>query len=209
MNRNEYINSLFPSDNVLHHVAESISQVGLPPMSVKPDLGRLLTILTSASQTEKALEIGTFGGYSAICIARGLPSHGSLISLEVRQEHAQLARENLRQAGMDEKVEIVVGSALESLKMLIENGERFGLIFIDADKPNYPAYLDCACRLAKPGTLIIADNVLLQDRVLDADNHSPSPEAVRKFNQSLVSAQNLISTILPVHDGFAIACVRE
>ncbi|GMA63189.1 O-methyltransferase [Alicyclobacillus fastidiosus] len=209
MNRAEYIERLFPADPILCQTVESISQAGLPAMSVKPELGKLLTIFVATTGAKRVLEIGTYGGYSAICLARGLAADGSVTSLEVREEHARLAEANIARAGLTSRVEILLGDALTSLRTLAEGGSTFDVVFIDADKPNYPQYLEYALSMSVPGTVLIADNVLLRDRVLDESNQSPSPVAVRAFNQTWMSHPRLDATILSAHDGFAIARVRN
>ncbi|MFD1675168.1 O-methyltransferase [Alicyclobacillus fodiniaquatilis] len=209
MTREEYIQSLAQTDPILESVEATLKKAGLPPMFVNPDLGRLLTVLVASTRAQHVLEIGTFGGYSAICLARGLTATGRLISLEQKPEHAEIAKHHIADAGLSEQIEIIVGEAVDSLDTLHTAGHQFDVIFIDADKPNYPNYLQRALALAKPGTLIVADNVLLRDKVLDMTNDNPSPRAVRSFNQTFMNHPLLISTILPVHDGFAVACVRE
>lgn len=209
MTREEYIQSLAQTDPILEYVEATLKEADLPPMFINPDLGRLLTVLVTSTRAQRVLEIGTFGGYSAICLARGLTPTGKLISLEQRPEHADLAKQNIAHAGLSEQVEIIIGEAVASLAKLDTAGDQFDIIFIDADKPNYPTYLQSALTLAKPGTLIVADNVLLRDKVLDMTNDNLSPRAMRAFNQTFMNHPLLISTILPVHDGFAVACVRE
>lgn len=209
LNRHEYVDSLLPTDPILQQVEQSIRDSSLPAMSVRPALGRLLTILIESSRVRQALEIGTYAGYSAICMARGLPSDGLLTSLEVRPEHASLARHNLSIAGLLEKVRIIEGTATDSLDVLTHEQARFDLVFIDADKPNYPAYLNKALELLRPGGLIVADNVLLQDRVIDMNDENPSPKAVRAFNHHFMTHPSLIGAVLPLYDGFAIGLVRR
>ncbi|WP_236026037.1 O-methyltransferase [Alicyclobacillus suci] len=208
MNRTEYVERLLPADPILCSTVQSIAQAGLPSMSVKPDLGKLLTILVATSGAKEILEIGTYGGYSAICLARGFTSKGRVTTLEAREEHALIAKSNIQAAGLTDNIDIVLGDALTSLKELKQSRRQFDFVFIDADKPNYPEYLAFALAMSVPGTLIVADNVLLRDRVLDESNQSPSPVAVRAFNQTLLSHPELEATILPVHDGFAVARVR-
>lgn len=206
--RDEYVYQLMNVDEEMRMFQASLSEAKLPPMYVKPDLGRLLTILTASSWTSRALEIGTFVGYSAACIARGLPKDGHLTSLEVRDQHAEIAKRNLTALGLIHQVDIVTGEALTSLAKLQAEGATFGLIFIDADKPNYPRYLQYALSLSTTGTLIIADNVFARDRVLE-DNPNPTPSAMRIFNETIASHERLQTTILPIHDGFAVARVME
>jgi predicted O-methyltransferase YrrM len=156
------------------------------------------------------LEIGTLGGYSAIHFARALPEDGALISLELDEHHAEVARENVERAGQSEKVEIRVGDARGSLNELVENGEGpFDIIFIDADKEGYPEYLGWSLRLSRPGTLILGDNAIREGSVIDPDD--PSSHAMREFNQKLAEDPRLSAIVLPLIreriDGLAIARV--
>lgn len=208
MTREEYVYQLAGEDEVLMSVRADIVLREMPPISVAAELGKLLHLLVKTSGARRILEIGALGGYSGICLARALPMDGRLLSLELNPEFADVARANLVRAGLGERVEYRIGPALDSLQALVEAGETFDLFFIDADKPNYPAYLEYAIQLANPGALITADNVLLGDRVLDADNHDPAPEAVRMFNQNMHADERLEAFILPVRDGFAIARVK-
>jgi caffeoyl-CoA O-methyltransferase len=208
MTREEYVEQLAGEDDVLSSVRASIVERGMPPISVAVELGRLLNLLVKTSGAKRVLEIGALGGYSGICLARALPGDGKLVSLELNPEFADVAQGNLQQAGLDHLVEYKLGPAIDSLQELVESGEKFDLFFIDADKPNYPYYLDYAIQLSSPGALITADNVLLGNRVMDENNHDPGPEAIRAFNERLHSDVRLEALILPARDGFAIARVK-
>lgn len=205
-----YVEGLFAGakDETLERVLQSIRERGMPEISVHPSFGRLLTLLASASGASSALEIGALGGYSAICIARGLRSGGRLISLELKEEFAELARANVAAAGFGDQVSWRIGEALKSLEELSREGETFDFFFIDADKGNYPQYLDWAMALGKPGAWIIADNTLLKGRVADPAKDSPSVAAMRKFNERIVQDPRLEGVILPAFDGLAIARLR-
>jgi caffeoyl-CoA O-methyltransferase len=205
--REEYVLNFIQEDEVLREVRRKIVERDMPSISVAPELGKLLTLLVKTQGATSILEIGALGGYSGICLARGLQRGGKLVSLELNETFAEFARSNLVAAGLGDKVEYRVGPAAESLEQLEREGAKFDLFFIDADKPNYPTYLDYALRLANPGALIVADNVLLGDRVLDPDNPHPSPSAMREFNRRLQTDPRLEATLLSVHDGFAIARV--
>lgn len=134
---------LAPQDDALLAVLHANAAAGLPPHDVSPLQGKLLALLARLTASSRVLEIGTLGGYSTIWFARAVPSHGRVITLELSEDFAAVARANIQRAGVGEKVEIIVGSALESLAHLVAQGaEPFDLIFIDADKPNNPAYLD-------------------------------------------------------------------
>ncbi|WP_018130794.1 O-methyltransferase [Effusibacillus pohliae] len=177
-------------------------------ISVEPELGKLLTLLDKISGARRILEIGALGGYSAICLARGLADDGKIVSLELQQQYADLALTNMRRAGLADRVEYRIGPALDRLQELFDEGERFDFFLIDADKDNYPLYLEWALQLANPGAIITADNVLWKDRVLDPENRDKETEAVREFNRRLAADERLEALLLPICDGFAIARVK-
>lgn len=204
----QYGDMLYAKDEVLERVTQSILDSGLKDVSIAPGYGRLLTMLVKLSGATSVLEIGALGGYSGICLARGLADAGRLVSLELKKENAELARENLNQAGFGELAEYMIGPALDSLEKLAARGERFDFFFIDADKENYPAYLECAISLANPGALIAGDNLLLRGRTLNPDKNGPSVMAMRRFNEMIAQDERLISTLLPAYDGLALALVK-
>jgi caffeoyl-CoA O-methyltransferase len=188
-----------------------LERAGLPPINVSPNEGKLLNILAMLSGAKKMVEIGTLAGYSAIWLARALPEGGKLITLELDTKHAEVARKNLERAGLSSKVEIRVGPALASLEKMQAEGEGpFDLFFIDADKDAYPAYLEMALKLAQPGTVILADNVI--GRILDPNANVKMAQGVRQFNQNLADNPGLNSIILPIIrerlDGLSISIVR-
>lgn len=203
-----YFDGLFPADSDLARVSAAIRQRGMPDISVAPGYGRLLTMLAAATHRRAALEIGALAGYSGICIARGLAAGGTLTSLELRPEYAELAAANLAAAGYGAATEMIVGEALPSLDGLIAAGRRFDFFFIDADKENYPLYLERAISLAEPGALIAADNTLLRGRTLNPAKQGPAVQAIRAFNRQLASDPRLMGTHLPAYDGLALFMVR-
>jgi caffeoyl-CoA O-methyltransferase len=156
----------------------------------------------------KVLEIGALGGYSGICLARGLKEGSKLISLELKQDFADVAKQNLTDAGLGEHVEYRIGEALVHLGELLEQGERFDFFFIDADKVNYPNYLELAIKLANPGAIVAGDNTLMRGKVIDASQTKASVQAMRTFNQLIATDPRLESTILPAYDGLALARVK-
>lgn len=206
-----YIESLFgEQDEALRAALEESRRAGLPEIQVSANQGKLLHILAAASGARRVLEIGTLGGYSTIWLARALPRDGVLISLELREHHARVARRNIERAGLSGRVEVRVGDARERLAELAGQGGVFDLIFIDADKTGYPEYLEWSLRLSRPGTLILADNVIRGGAVLDAEDEVS--RAVRRFNRVLAEDPRLSAVILPILrervDGLAIARVR-
>lgn len=204
----EYVNQLFQEDELLLKVKEAIRSNNMPEVSVAPAYGRLLTFLAKTSKAEAVLEIGVLGGYSGICLARGMSEGGTLTSLELKEEYAAMARGYLEEGGFGEKVEYRIGPAADSLKQLEQEGRTFDFFFIDADKENYPVYLDYAIKLARPGAVIVGDNCFLRGRTLNPDKQGPAVLAVRRFNEQMASDPRLVTTMLPDYDGLALAWVK-
>ena len=209
-----YLSGLFaPHDAALDAALEASRAAGLPAINVSPTEGKLLHVLARAHRAEKILEIGTLGGYSTIWLARALPASGKLITLEYNPAHADVARANIARAGLASRVDIRVGRAIDTLPRLeAEGAGPFDLIFIDADKPSNPDYLAWSLRLARVGTLIIADNVVRGGDVLDATSSDASVRGIRKFNEMLAAEPRVVGTAVQTvgskgHDGFAIALV--
>lgn len=212
----DYIVDLFhPADKALDAGLATSAAAGLPEIAVSPIYGRLLTILARSVNARNILEIGTLGGYSTICLARGLQPGGRLITLEFNPVHAEVARGNLARAGLGDTVEIIIGRAVDSLAALSVTGQGpFDLIFIDADKPSYSDYLDWSLRLSRPGTLIIADNVVRQGRITDPDSDDDYVRGVQNFNRKLAAESRVEATILQTvggkgYDGLAFAVVKD
>ena len=206
-----YIGGLFnPSDEVLQAALRDSRRGGLPEINVSPNQGRLLQLLVEITGARRILEIGTLGGYSAIHLARGLPEDGELISLELDEHHAGVARNNIERAGLSEVVEVRVGDAHRLLAGLIENGEGpFDLVFIDADKEGYPDYLEATLRLVRPGSLLLGDNTIRGGTVLDPQEETA--RATREFNRLVAEDPRLRGIVLPLIreriDGMTIARV--
>ena len=209
-----YIESLFvaPDPALAQNLADA-EAAGLPPIQVSANQGRLLYLLTKISGARRVLEIGTLGGYSTTWFARALPDNGTVISLELDQKHAAVARASIDRAGVGPRVTIEVGPAAETLQRLIrERVPPFDLIFIDADKPGYLAYLDLSMQLSRPGTVILADNLIRDGAVLDEAVQEENARAARAFNAKLAAQPRLESIIIPVLgkriDGMSISIVR-
>jgi len=203
----DYVTALFaPEDRVLLDLRDEADRSGLPPISIPPDEGRLLQVLLHAVGARRVLEVGTLGGCSAIWMARALPADGRLLSIELEPRHADFARRHLARAGLAERAEVRVGRALEVLPAL--DGERFDLIFLDADKDPLPTYLDWALRLVRPGGLIVADSALRGGRVADARAADSATLAVREFNRRFATDPRITGIVVPTHDGVAIGVVN-
>ncbi len=204
---------LAPADSGLDAALEANAKAGLPTIDVTWFLGRFLELLVRISGARRVLEIGTLGGFSTIWMARALPEGGQIVSLELDPHHAYVARANLRNAGVFDKVDLRVGRASESLADLdAGDAEPFDLVFIDADKSGYPEYLDWSLKLSRPGTVIVADNVVRDGKVVQAQNADPDIQGVRRFTELVAAEPRLSATVLQTvgpkgYDGFALAVV--
>ncbi|MCR8981369.1 O-methyltransferase [Brevibacillus laterosporus] len=212
----QYFNSmLLPSDPILDEVLQANAKAGMPAIDVAPNQGKLLYLLAKIRGAKKILEIGTLGGYSSIWLARALPQDGQLISLEYEQSFAHIAEENVKKAGLAEKVSILVGPALETLPTLQEKGMTgFDMVFIDADKQNNPHYLQWALKLCNPGAIILGDNVVRDGEVIHPESEDDRIQGIRQFIDLLSSEPRIESTAIQTvgskgYDGFVLGVVKE
>lgn len=197
------------------HLAAALaasSEAGLPPINVTANQGKLLGLLVRATKATRVLEVGTLGGYSTIWMARALPADGQLVTLEIDPHHAEVAVANLRRAGVADRVEVIVGPALDSLPGVEAAGGTFDLTFIDADKEHNADYFTWAVRLATPGGLIVVDNVVRGGAIADPDRTDPAVEGVRRLFDVMAGANGVHATAVQTvgakgHDGFALAWV--
>ncbi len=209
-----YLTDLFvPPDPALEAALQASAAAGLPPIHVSPNQGKLLFLLAQVQAARNILEIGTLGGYSTVWLARALPGNGRLITLELDEKFAAVARANIARAGLAGVVELRLGRALETLPQLAAEGRGpFDLIFIDADKATYPDYFKWALKLSRRGSLIIADNIVRKGAVADAASSDPNVQGVRRFNELLAAEARVSATAIQTvgskgHDGFAVALV--
>ena len=210
----EYIEQLFvPHDAALEQGLKDAEAAGLPAINVSANEGKLLQLIAKMAQAKRILEIGTLGGYSTAWLARALPADGKLITLELDQKHADLARKNLDRAGVGKRVEIRVGSASASLKKMIEQHEAaFDLIFIDANKDSYVDYLNLSLQLAHSGSIILADNLIRNGRALEKIPPDENARGAKAYNEAIAANPKLDSIILPIIrsnlDGISISIVK-
>jgi predicted O-methyltransferase YrrM len=214
---------LIGEDPALEQALRDSSAAGLPAIAVTPAQGKLLELLARVQGARTILELGTLGGYSTIWLARALPAGGRLVTLEAEPRYAEVARVSIARAGFGDVVEIRVGPALETLPELAAEGAGpFDLIFIDADKGNYPGYFSWALKLSRPGTVIIGDNVVRDGAILDPDADDPSGgnetiKGVRRFYELLaegVGGGSISATAIQTvgdkgYDGFVLALVGD
>jgi predicted O-methyltransferase YrrM len=205
---------LLGPDPALAAALRESTAAGLPSIHVSAAQGKLLMLLARAIGARNILEIGTLGGYSTIWLGRGVPaSGGKVVTLEAVEKHAQIARANIARAGLSGVVEVRIGQAVDTLAQLsAEKRGPFDLIFIDADKPSYPQYLDWSLRLSRPGTMIIADNVVRKGAIIEADSLDPDVQGMRRFNELLAAERRVSATAIQTvgskgYDGFALAVV--
>lgn len=207
--------TLAGDDEALSAALDAAAAADLPAIAVSPPQGKLLNLLARAIGARTILEFGTLGGYSTIQLARALPADGRLVSLEFSPEYAEVARGSIERAGLGERVEVRVGPALEALPALAEEG--FGPIdftFIDADKVNTPNYFAWALEHSRPRALIVADNVVRDGSLADADDPDPITKAQRKFHEMLADEPRVVATTIQTvgskgHDGFTLALVES
>jgi predicted O-methyltransferase YrrM len=202
---------LHTEDEALVATRQSASAAGMPPIEVSAQHGRLLALLATMIRARRVLEIGTLAGYSTINLARGAGPDGHVVTLEFEPRHAEVARENLARAGVADRVEVLVGAALDTLPTL-QGGEPFDLVFIDADKENNIAYVEWAIALGRPGTTIVVDNVTRMGRIYDPAPDDVQARAVREMLELMGDHPRLSTAAIQTvgaknWDGFAVAVV--
>jgi predicted O-methyltransferase YrrM len=209
MTLGEYVTTLYPTrDALLQELPGKAEREGLPAIHIPDEVGRLLQVLIISSGVRTVLELGTLFGYSTIWMARALPGDGRIISLEAVEKHAAISKRNLEAAGLAAKVDVRVGPAIESLPRL--SGQTFDLVFIDADKPGYVAYLEWALQLTHAGSLIVADNTWRHGDVVAATNDEGN-RIMAEFNRLVAANEGLVSTVIATRDGgdaVTVATVR-
>ncbi|WP_338652231.1 O-methyltransferase [Lysinibacillus sp. Y5S-8] len=208
-----FMDKLLPENEHLDAVLQANKEAGIPEIDVSPTQGKLLYLLAKIKGAATILEIGTLGGYSSICLAQALPKEGKVVTLEINEEYALVAQQNIERSGYKEQVEIILGNALDSLPNLKKAGHLFDFIFIDADKPNNPAYLKWALKLAHPGAIIIADNVVRNGAVTDEISKDERVRGVQQFIDLLKEEPRIEATAIQTvgvkgYDGFILAIVN-
>ncbi|PID99511.1 methyltransferase [Candidatus Saccharibacteria bacterium] len=210
-----YLAGLFSlEDDILIKTEESIRENGMPEHSVSANQGQFLFLLAKMCSAKRIIEVGTLGGYSTIWLGRALDGTGKLTSIEIDPNFANVARKNIQNAGLESTVEIITGDALKTLNELSDGGsETVDLFFMDADKPNYVAYFEWALRHARTGSLIVADNVVRDGKVLDENSKDEKVVGVRKYIEMLSKNDQVTSSILQQvgvkdYDGIAISVVK-
>ncbi len=209
------VDAVVQPDGVLDAALATSQAAGLPAINVSANQGKLLMVLARGQGARRILEIGTLGGYSTIWLARALPPGGRLMTLEANPLHAEVALSNIARAGLSEVVQLRQGQAVDTLRGLVAEGhEPFDFIFIDADKPGYVDYFDWSLKLARPGTLIFADNVVRSGNVADPQHRDANVQAARRFHERVAAEPRVQATVMQTvgakgYDGFTLAVVTE
>ena len=203
--------ALTPADPALSAALQASAAGALPAIQVTAAQGKQLQLLARAIRARRILEVGTLGGYSTIWLARALPPDGELITLEVDPHHADVARRNLANAGLTNRVEVRVGPALETLPDLTG---PFDFVFIDADKPNNAGYFAHALRLSRPGALIVVDNVVRDGAVVDARTGDAAVQGTRRLVEAVAAEPRVSATAIQTvgakgYDGYLLAVVGD
>jgi predicted O-methyltransferase YrrM len=206
--------ALRTEDDALIAARDAGAAAGMPAIEVSAQHGKLLFLLVTATGATRILEIGTLAGYSTIQLARGVGPGGRVVTLEYEPRHAEVARQNLARAGVDDRVEVIVGAALDTLPTLAGREEPFDLIFIDADKENNVAYVEWAIKLGAPGSIIVVDNIARSGRVLDPAPEDLQARAVRDMLEMMGENPRLDAAAIQTvgtkgWDGFAVAIINQ
>ena len=198
----QYVTQLFAAeDAVLLAVRQRHAELNLPPIHISPDEGKLLHVLLRAVRATSVLELGALAGYSGIWLARALPPHGRLTTIERDPTHARLARQGYQEAGLANRVDVIEGAALDVLPRLQAG---FDAVFVDADKEPMAQYYEWSMRLLRPGGLLLCDNAFFHGSVADPDDHTPATAGVRAFNRLAASDPGLVATAIPIRDGLVV-----
>lgn len=195
-------------DELLDELLIETETLEIPMIQISPDQGRFLTLLCMMIKAKQALEIGTLTGYSGIHIARGLRDGGKLITVELMQKHADIAKKYFEKAGLLDKAEVMVSPALEQMKKFVAEKRKFDFIFIDADKTTYPDYFEEAVKLSNHGTVIVLDNMLKAGKVIEDAGEDADLRAVQITNEIISKDKRVESMILTIGDGLCVAVVK-
>jgi predicted O-methyltransferase YrrM len=208
------IENLIKEDDGLINALETSKINNLPDAEVSSAQGMFLYLIARIKNTKRILELGTLGGYSTIWLAKAVPDDGIVLSVEYVKTHADVAEKNIAYAGLSNKIKVLHGSAADVLnKMIADKEEPFDMIFIDADKPNYPIYLELSLKLSKPGTVIYGDNVVRDGELCNENNPDEKVIGVRNFVENLGKLDVIESTALQTvgikgYDGFTLSIVK-
>jgi len=218
-NNNDYLSaelydyileSSFRDRPELKALRDETAEMPLAVMQISPEQGQLMELLVKAVGATKAIEVGTFTGYSAMVVASALPAGGRLVACDVSEEFTSVGRRHWAQAGVGEKIDLRIGPAVATLDSMIANGEagEYDMAFIDADKTNYPTYYERCLTLLRPGGLLLVDNVLWGGRVANPDEADESTLNIRKLTRTMKDDDRIYFSLIPVGDGLSLAVKR-
>jgi len=195
---------------LLQRLREETAALPVAQWQIAPEQGQFMALLVQLTGARQLLEVGTFTGYSALCMAQALPEDGQLLCCDIDQQYTEIARRYWQEAGVSERIELRLAPAMETLGALVREGRggSFDLIFVDADKLNYPAYLEHALILARPGGLILFDNTLWSGRVLERTPETADTRAIQSLNRRLKLDQRVDISMLPLGDGLTLCRKR-
>jgi len=199
------VDTFAPEDDILRDVVSDAKSKNLPMIQVSPELGKFLYLLIKIINAKNILEIGTLAGYSSIWLARALPDEGKLTTLEISVEHAEAAKINFNKAGLNDKIDLIIGNAMDSLDKL--KNKKFDLVFIDADKTGYPGYFDKVILLMNKGGIIAADNTLRKGQVI-RENTDEGTEGIKIYNKKVANDPRVESMLVPISDGVTLCLVK-
>lgn len=196
--------------DLLRRLREETTKFPMAEMQIASEQGQFMSLLVQIMGATKALEVGVFTGYSALCIALALPPDGKLVACDINEEWTSVARRYWREAGVADKIELILAPGLETLDRLLDQGQQdsFDFIFIDAEKENYLGYYERSLKLLRRGGLILVDNVLWGGRVADINEQEADTVAIRIFNEQLHQDDRIALSMLPIADGLTLAMKR-
>ena len=197
----------FRDDEILRQLREETLTLKEAQMQISPEQGAFLSMLTKILNAKKTLDIGVFTGYSSLVVARELPNDGLVVACDTSIEWTNIAKKYWKLAGVDNKVDLHLAPAIETLEKLIEDGQgsTYDFSFIDADKINYQSYYEYSLTLVKPGGIIAVDNVLWSGQVIDESDSEPATRAIRSFNEKLYQDDRVSISMVPIGDGLTLA----
>ena len=204
----QYLLSMSLDENsLLKRLREETASLPDASMQIAPEQGQFMALLVKLMAARRVLEIGTFTGYSSLCMAMALPAHGRLTTCDISEEWTNIARRYWEEAGVDDRVELRIGRALDTLDRLLAEGQerKYDIAFIDADKENYVGYYEYSLKLLRPGGLVLVDNVLWSGKVIEQDMQDKDTIAIRSFNEYLKNDVRITLSIIPLADGLALA----
>ena len=206
---NYIIDKFVPEDSVLEELIKETKESGFQIIQIAPEQGKFLYLICKMINTKSALEIGTLTGFSGIFIARGLSDNGKLTTVDIRPEHIELAKKYFKKAGVENKIDTVVAEGLNYMQSAIEASKKYDLIFIDAEKINYPNYFELAFNLSHKGTILAFDNTIKNGNVVNDPGDDDNLRAIQKTNDLMASDNRVESLLLPIGDGITFGVVKK